>query len=79
MLIRLHMWEVRMNYKKDSENVMCPICNKEEDTTEHVLECEREKGKKYSLDKEMTKEEWKEVLKIYRENKRKRADIEVIE
>ena len=79
MLIRLHMWEVRMNYKKDSENVMWPICNKEEDTAEHVLECEREKGKKYSLDKEIIKEEWKEVLKIYRENKRKRADIEVIE
>ena len=72
------MWEVRMNYRKDSENVMCPICGKEEDTTEHVLECERDK-EKISLNKEMTRKEWIEVLKIYRENKRKRAVIKAIE
>ena len=39
MLIRLHMWEVQMNYKKETESVMCPLCERKEDTTEHVIEC----------------------------------------
>ena len=28
MLIRLHMSEVQMNYKKETETVMCPLCEK---------------------------------------------------
>ena len=31
-----------MNYKKETESVLCPICERKEDTTEHVIECERE-------------------------------------
>ena len=37
MLIRLHMWEVQINYKKETESVMCPLCERKEDTTEHVI------------------------------------------
>ena len=71
MLIRLHMWEVQMNYKKETESFLCPLCERKEDTTEHVIECERENEKMYDLKDEHTKEEWLDI-KIYRKNKRKR-------
>ena len=60
-----------MNYKKETESVSCPICERKEDTTEHVIECERENEKMYDLKDEHTKEEWLDITKIYRENKRK--------
>ena len=66
------MWEVQMNYKKETESVLCPICERKEDTTEHVIECERENEKMYDLKDEHTKEEWLDITKIQRENKRKR-------
>ena len=72
MLIRLHMWEVQMNNKKETESVMCPLCERKEDTTEHAIECGRENEKMYDLKDEHTKEEWLDITKIYRENKRKR-------
>ena len=36
--IRLHMWELKINYLREEEDMKCPICNQTEDTTEHVLE-----------------------------------------
>ena len=42
MLIRLHMWEVQMNYKKERESVLCPLCELKEDTMEHEIECGQE-------------------------------------
>ena len=42
MLIRLHMWEVQMNYKNETENVLCPLCERKEDTTEHGIESGQE-------------------------------------
>ena len=42
MKIRLHMWDLKMNYKRKDEENMCPLCNKAEDTTEHVLECAKQ-------------------------------------
>ena len=38
--IRLHMWGVKKNYPKNDTDTICPICRKEEDTTEHVLDYE---------------------------------------
>ena len=35
-----------------------------------MLECE--KAKKFTLNKENSKEEWEEITKIYRKNKKKR-------
>ena len=35
--IRLHMWEVKCNFKKNNTEEICPICSQTEDTTEHVL------------------------------------------
>ena len=49
MLIRLHMWEVQMNYKKEAESVLCLLCERKEDTTEHVIECGQENEKMYDL------------------------------
>ena len=46
--IRLHMWDVKKNYSKNDTDTIFPICRKEEDATEHVLDCEvvLEKGKR---------------------------------
>ena len=66
MLIQLHMWEVQMNYKKETESVMCPLCERKEDTTEHVIECGWENEKMYDTKDDHTKEEWVGITKIYR-------------
>ena len=58
MLIRLHMWEVQMSCKKETESVLCPLCKRKQETTEHVIECGRENEKMYDLKDEHTKEEW---------------------
>ena len=91
MLIRLHIWEVQMNYKKETKSVLCPLCERKEDITEYVIECERKNEKMYDLKDEHIKEEWLDITKIYRENKRnkeieserleeneKRTEIEVV-
>ena len=64
--IRLHMWQVNCNCKRD--NTKCPLCQKSEDTTEHVLGCE--KAKKFTLNKENSKEEWQEITEIYRKKQK---------
>ena len=64
------MWQVNCNYKRDNTDTKCPLCQKSEDTTEHVLECE--KAKKFTLSKENSKEEWKEITEVFRKNKKKR-------
>ena len=38
---RLHMSQVNCNYKRDNTDTKCPFCKESEDTTEHVLECEK--------------------------------------
>ena len=68
--IRLRMWQVSCNYKRDNTGTKCPLCKKSEDTTKHVLECE--KDKKFTLSKEKSKGEWEEITEIYRKNKTKR-------
>ena len=64
------MWQVSCNCKRDNTDTKCPLCKKLEDTTEHVLECE--KDKKFTLSKENSKGEWEEITEIYRKNKKKR-------
>ena len=47
------------------------FCQSEEDTTEHVLECNKE-DKKFNLNDERGKE-WGEMVEIYRRNKENRS------
>ena len=55
---------------RDNTDTHCPLCKKSEDTTEHLLECE--KAKKFTLSNENSKGEWEEITEIYRKNKKKR-------
>ena len=68
--IRLHVWQVSCNYKRDKTDIKCPLCKKSEDTIEHVLKYE--KAKQFTLSKEKSKVEWEEITEIYRKNKKKR-------
>ena len=67
--IRLHMWQVNCNYKRDNSDTKCSLCKKSEDFTEHVLECE--KAKKFTLSKENSEGEWEEITEIDIKNKKK--------
>ena len=49
--IRLHMWELKANYAKKGLDNRCPACQSKEDTTEHVLECNKG-DKKFNLNDE---------------------------
>ena len=53
--IRLHMRQVNCNFKRDNTDTKCPLCQKSEGTTEHVLEYE--KAQKFTLSKGNSKEE----------------------
>ena len=57
------MWQMSCNYKRDNNDKKCQLCKKSEDTTEHVLECE--KDKKLTLSKGNSKGEWEEITEIY--------------
>ena len=63
------MCEVSCNYRRDKTDTKCPLCKKSENTTEHVLECEKDK---VIPSKESSKGEWEEKTEIYRKNKKKR-------
>ena len=45
----------------------CPICNKKEEITEHVLECQTAETL-YRI-RDNTPNHWAEVVKLYRQNK----------
>ena len=38
---RLHMWELKANYGRKGLENRWPMCQSEEDTTDHVLECNK--------------------------------------
>ena len=69
--IRLHMWELKKNYPREEEDTKCPICNQKEDTTEYVLECQRTETV-YKIKDNNTPNQWAEVVKLYRQNKKQR-------
>ena len=60
--IRLNMWQVSCNYKRKNIDTKYPLCKKSEDTTEYVLEYERDK--KFILSKENRKEEWEDITDL---------------
>ena len=72
--IRLHMWDLNRNYKKEEEQSLCPLCEIENDTIEHVLKCGRDTDRKQRNIKNNIEGEQEEVVHIFRENKRKREE-----
>ena len=65
------MWEVKANYERKGLGNRFPMCQSEEDTTEHVLEFNKG-DKKFKLNEERGKE-WGEIVEIYRKNKKSRS------
>ena len=72
--IRPHMGDLKKNYKKEEEQPLCPLCETEDDTTEHVLKCGEDRDRKQRNAKNDTGEKWEEIVQIFRENKRKREE-----
>ena len=68
------MWDLKKNYKKVEEQPLHPLCEIEEDKTEHMLRCGRDTDRKQRNIKNNTEEEWEEVVQIHKENKRKREE-----
>ena len=68
MKMRLHMWELKANYGRQNLDNRCLMCQPEEDTTEHALECNKG-DKKFNLNDERGKE-WREIVEMYRKKKR---------
>ena len=67
------MWDVKTNiYSKNGTDTICPICRKEKDTTEQVLDCEVELEKGKHTFGSININHWEQILKIIRENKNKR-------
>ena len=62
------MWNVKRNYPKNDEDTICPICRKEEDTIEHVLDCEVELGKGKNTIGSSNINHWEQILNTFREN-----------
>ena len=68
--IRLHIWELKVNYRRKGLDNRRPMCQSEEDTTEHVLKFNKG-DKKFNLNDERGKE-WSEIVEIYKKNKKNR-------
>ena len=58
------MSELKANYRRKGFENRCPMCQSEDDTTKHVLECNKG-DKKFNLNDEREKE-WAEIVEIYR-------------
>ena len=65
------MWEVKANCERKGLDNRFPMCQSEEDTTEHVLEFNKG-DKKFKLNEERGKE-WGEIVEIYRNDKKSRS------
>ena len=70
--IRLHMWDAKKNNPKNDTDTICRICRKKEDTPEHVPDFEVVLEKKKHTIKISNINHWKQILQIFRENKKKR-------
>ena len=62
------MWIVKKNYPKNEEDTICPICRKEEDTIEHVLDCEVELEKGKNTIGSSNINHWEQIPNTFREN-----------
>ena len=71
MKTRLHMWELKANYGRQNLDNRCLMCQPEENTTEHALECNKG-DKKFNLNYERGKE-WRKIAEMYRKKKKNRS------
>ena len=72
--IRLHMQDLRNSYKKEEEQLLCPLCETEEDGTANVLKCGWDKDQKQRNIKNNTEEEWEDTVLIFKEKERKNRE-----
>ena len=62
MKMRLHMVDARANFKGKYEDIQCMACKEQEETTEHLLECQEYKDiVKHNLDTKNIEEKMKEM------------------
>ena len=54
-MIKLHMWELKANYRRKGLANRCPMCQSEKVPKEHVLECNKG-DKKFNLNDKRGKE-----------------------
>ena len=71
MKMRLHMWELKVNYGRQNLDNRFLVCQAEADTTEDALECNKG-DKKFNLNDEIGKE-WREITEMYRKKKKDRS------
>ena len=62
--IRLHVWDLKKNYMKEEEHPLC-ASERDDDTTEHVLQYGRDEDGKQGNTKDNTEEEWEEVVQMF--------------
>ena len=73
MKVRLNMTELKANFPGKYHDRTCPACGKNDETTEHVIQCDAYKklvGHELRIDKDikehMNNTEWlKEAIKVY--------------
>ena len=78
--IKLHMWDLKKNYKKEGEQLLYPLYEIEEDTKEHVLRCGRDTAdkKQRKIKNNTTEEEWEEVSRYIEKLKEKEKKEEKV-
>ena len=69
------MWNIKRNYPKKDTHAICPICRKEENTAEHVLDCEVKLEKGKGTIRSSNINHWKQIEKIFRKSKKKKAQM----
>ena len=66
-----------MNYPKKDTDTIYPICRKEEDTTEHVIDWKVELEKEKHTIRSSNINHWKQILKIFRKSKNKKRKAQI--
>lgn len=69
--IRLQVLDLNINYRKEENQPLYQLDEKQDNTTEHVLQCRRDEYRKQKNIKGNIEEELEEVVQTFRENKRK--------
>lgn len=44
--VELSIWDLKKNFIKEEEELLCSSCEKEDGTTDHIIQCGRDRAKK---------------------------------